>query len=330
MDFQRKKYCRRCDQMSLEIYPSKLVCGGVCAWPNLQKFGNGDLLAVFHNRPTHAQLEGELDLMISHDGGETWNGRQSLFPHKPGTCRCNHALGTFRDRAVVLCAGWLLPRKRQLIPCSAFSEDRGRTWQYFSEEAEGLSPLTWVPFGNIVHSDNGDLCMAAYLNLNGLVEAFFMRSADGGKSWKTFSRIADQCNETTIIHCGGGRWIAAVRTENLGILQYDSDDDGKNWHYVRQLTLRRQVTGCLTLLRDGRVVLSYGNRNEGHFGVDVRISESRGMDWADPFQLVSTAKEDCGYPSTVELSEDNSLLTLYYTQVDSEQAYELRSVRWKL
>ena len=316
--------------MSLEIFPFKLVCSGVCAWPNLQKFDNGDLLAVFHNQPAHARLEGELDVMISHDQGETWNDRQTLFPHKPGMCRCNHAVGTFQNRAVILCGGWLLPRKRLLIPSSAFSEDRGRTWNYLSEEAEGLSPLTWVPFGNIVQADNGDLCMAAYLNLNGIVEAFFLRSPDGGKSWKTLSRITDQCNETTILHCGGGKWIASVRTENLGVLQFDSDDDGKSWKYSQQLTLRRQVTSCLTRLRDGRIDLSYGNRNRGHFGVDVRISENEGKEWGEPVQLASTPNEDCGYPSTVELSEDGSLLTLYYTQVSSEQAYELRSVHWKL
>jgi len=322
--------------MSLAIESDTLVCPGVCAWPNLRRFDTGELLAVFHNSDSHALRPGGLDMMLSRDGGKTWRNRRTLFPAGKEMTRCNHAVGTFGDQALALCAGWQLschgvelPRRVcQLAPLAVQLWDSGDSMTC-PEDACGLAPLTWVPFGNILKAGNGDLCTAAYLNLNGLVETFFVHSADGGKSWKTVSRIAEKCNETVIEYLGGGHWIAAVRTEHRGLLQYDSLDDGKSWHYVQQLTLRRQVTGNLLRLSDGRVLLCYGNRNPGHFGVDMRVSEDNGAEWGEPMQLAATPSSDCGYPSTVELSP-GEYLTLYYTQTASQTSYEMRQVRWRL
>ncbi|MBQ6474493.1 MAG: exo-alpha-sialidase [Victivallales bacterium] len=320
--------------MSLVIKSDRLICGDVCAWPNLRRFETGVLLAVFHNASSHALKPGGLDMMLSRDGGETWSSRRTIFPAGEEMTRCNHAVGTFGDTALVLCAGWRLcsqgveqPRRVcQLAPLSVRLEENGDGWTC-PEDACGLAPLPWVPFGNILQTDNGDLCTAAYLNLNGLAETFFVRSIDGGKSWKTISRIAEKCNETAVEFLGGGHWLAAVRTENRGLLQYDSLDDGKTWRYVQQLTLRRQVTGNLLRLSDGRLMLCYGNRNQGHFGVDMRVSEDNGAEWGEPMQLAATPSSDCGYPSTVELAP-NEYLTLYYTQNASQTSYELRQVRW--
>lgn len=81
--------------------------------------------------------------------------------------------------------------------------------------------------------------------------------------------------------------------------------------------------GNLIRLSSGRILLSYGNRNWGNYGVDARFSEDEGKSWGSPFRLAHCPYSDCGYPSSVELP-DGSLLTAYYTKVSDGFHYEMR------
>jgi hypothetical protein len=80
-------------------------------------------------------------------------------------------------------------------------------------------------------------------------------------------------------------------------------------------------------LADGRILLTFGNRNWGNFGVDARLSEDNGEIWSPPFRLASCPFPDCGYPSNVQLP-DGSVVTAYYTQVSEDYHYEMRVARW--
>ena len=313
--------------MPLEIEESKLVCPDVCAWPNMQRFPDGRLVVTFGNTPGHAITESGVDIMFSSDDGITWGGRRTVFSPEPGQCRGNSAFYVGDDMMLILCGGWVLPRVRCLTPATLILSGKDLEKSDFRLETKGLFPLAWVPFGNIYRAGDGSLRAAIYLNLNGLTETFMMRSADNGESWRVHGRIAERCNETAILPLEDGHWLAAVRTEPMGILQYESKDDGLTWNYVQQLTLRRQVTGHLMQLKDGRILLSNGNRNQGHFGVDVRLSEDGGKLWGEPVRLVETPHSDCGYPTTIECA-DGSLLTLYYTKTAT--SYEMRSVRFRI
>jgi hypothetical protein len=81
-------------------------------------------------------------------------------------------------------------------------------------------------------------------------------------------------------------------------------------------------------VQDGRVLLSYGNRNWGNFGVDVRFSEDEGESWGPPLRIASAPQQDCGYPSSVQLP-DGHLVTAYYTRISRGYHYEMRVARWK-
>lgn len=313
--------------MTLEILSSDLVCADVCAWPNMQRLSDGRLAVVFHNSPHHAKVEDGLDMLLSADDGRSWGNRRTLFVPEAGQCRVNHAVYVGDNELQVYCGGWVLPRVRCVTPASLTLSGKELSETARRLEVPGLNPLPWIPFGNVHRGEDEALYAAMYLNLNGLTETFFMRSADDGISWKVHGRIAEKSNETAVLPLGNGRWLAAVRTENLGILQYGSEDGGRSWRFGQLVTLRRQVTGHLLLMKDGRIMLSYGNRNQGHFGVDARISEDGGKEWGEPFRLAEAPCSDCGYPSTVEC-EDGSLLTLYYTMTDA--SYEMRSVRFRL
>ena len=107
-----------------------------------------------------------------------------------------------------------------------------------------------------------------------------------------------------------------------------SEDDGYTWERRGPLTLAGQVTSHLTRLEDGRILLSYGNRNYENYGVDVRFSEDEGTSWGPPIRIADVPFADCGYPSTVQLP-DGRAVTAYYTKVSQDFHYEMRVAHWK-
>jgi hypothetical protein len=82
-------------------------------------------------------------------------------------------------------------------------------------------------------------------------------------------------------------------------------------------------------LNDGRILLSYGNRIEGEYGVDARWSEDDGQSWGLPFRLAYMPASDGGYPSSVQRS-DGQIVTAYYSQHPKrgENQYEMNVVIW--
>ncbi len=129
-----------------------------------------------------------------------------------------------------------------------------------------------------------------------------------------------------------GRWLAASRNNHRS-RRYQivelcvSEDDGKTWRRDQPLTLPMQVTGHLMRLADGRVMVSYGNRNWGNYGVDVRFSEDEGKTWSPPVRIADAPFADCGYPSSVQLP-DGRVVTAYYTKISEDFHYEMRVAHW--
>jgi Neuraminidase (sialidase) len=158
--------------------------------------------------------------------------------------------------------------------------------------------------------------------------SYFVRSEDGGLSWSSPVVINPKGDETCLLQIKGEEWMAAARESNR-LVQYRSNDNGKTWHAEFDLTLPGQVTGHLTRLKDGKILLSYGNRNTNNCGVDIRISEDDGKNWGAPCRLANLPLPDCGYPSTVQLP-DESLVTIYYAKTYNAHKYDMYSLKWKI
>ena len=147
-------------------------------------------------------------------------------------------------------------------------------------------------------------------------EAYLLRRRDDGATWN--DRVPLNIlggNETWILHKGNGRWLAASRELNQKqpgpyLVLLVSDDDARTWRRKMPLALPMQINGNLIKLSDGRVLLTFGNRNWGNFGVAARISENQGETLSPPFRFASCPFGDSGYPSTVELP-GGSALTAY-------------------
>ena len=319
----------------------------VCAWPKLERLPDGTLIAVIFNQPCHGLWEGDLDCWASRDEGRTWRFRARVARHEPTQARFNCALGKAANGDLIaLCGGWSdrnppwqpsAPRSATLRPLVARSADGGHTWKITGSLPDPPSTELgkdnqYIPFGQVQPAAGGALCAAVYLKRGDRRQAFLLRSADDGNTWRDRVVLHPYGNETAILHLGGGKWIAACREfqpgrDDIHLEQYVSEDDGRVWTRRQPLTLPGQMPGHLLRLSGGRILLSYGNRNWNNYGVDARISQDEGKTWGAPFRIADSPMPDSGYPSSVQLPSGD-IVTAYYTKVSGDFHYEMRVARW--
>ena len=72
-------------------------------------------------------------------------------------------------------------------------------------------------------------------------------------------------NETTLLYLGGENWLAAARREYVELFR--SEDDGVTWKSLGRVTVRYEINADLQRLADGRLLLTFGRRVKGRFGV---------------------------------------------------------------
>lgn len=324
-----------------------LAVNHVCAWPNnLAILDDGTIVACIFNKPSHAWIEGDTECWASTDGGRTWQKRGTVAHAEPNTVRAWSPAGLAANGDLIVICGGLsnsFPpgktgrpfRASVLRPWVCQSKDGGRNWtvdkQTFPDKAPDGGTL-W-PFGQIVRGNNGILYASIYSSRNDQTpeeahRVYIYLSRDDGKTWgdPICMDSENQLNETSLLHLGGRKWLAAARFHGLHL--YQSTDDAQTWHFCRHLTGEHQHPGHLLELRDGRLVLSYGNRVAGKYGVEVRCSDDQGKTWAAPVRVVDLQHRDCGHPSSVQLP-DGSVLTAYYgPKIEYHVTYHMGVVIW--
>ena len=308
----------------------------VCAWPNLTVLRDGAIIATIFNKPCHGTTAGDVECWASTDGGRTWQKRGTPAPHEPKTNRMNVAAGLAKNGdLIVLGSGWSNDyppgksghpfRERSLPPWVCRSKDGGRTWAIDKKSFPTKSPSghTTCPFGDIVAGGDGTLRVGVY----GGKGAYVYRSRDDGKTWGEPVPIDEKPtrHEPAIFHLGDGKWLAAVRIDGLHL--YASTDDARTWQYGKRLTGKAQHPGHLTRLRDGRLLVSHGNRTEGGKGVDVRFSDDEGKTWGEPIRVIGFLG-DGGYPSSVQLPDGRILTAYYASSIVGHKRYHMGVVIW--
>jgi hypothetical protein len=85
----------------------------------------------------------------------------------------------------------------------------------------------------------------------------------------------------------------------------------------------------LLQLADSRILLVYGTRTRGQYGVAARLSADEGRTWSAPILLVDLEDAgDGGYPSSVQL-DDGTIVTAHYAnQILAHRRYHMGVVRW--
>lgn len=333
--------------------PRRLIAiDNVCAWPNLSMLENGTIIATIFNQPSHGHYEGDVECWASEDEGLTWKYRGIPTQHKPHTVRMNHAAGVNDQNGelIVLCGGWdnIRPRRNEkskpLDMAISISKDEGENWErggIIPPPVKGLSHHT--PFGDIMTGENGDLVVGTYVfdvqpdesksKMEREGHIYTLRSSDGGKSWDHVTPVVKEIHvEAAMLHMGDGKWLSASR--RFGYLDLDihaSEDDGFSWDHVTLLDdIPRVSAAHLLKLSDGRVLLTYGNRNPGNKGIDVRLSNDEGKTWSSPQRIIHLSEEDSGYPAALELSEGRIMVAYYSGGVEHHDRYHMGVVNFLL
>lgn len=340
----------------VEIIHRYVSIDNVCAWPNLTKLGDGSIHASIFNQPSHARREGSVEVWSTLDGGRFWNKSGVAAPNTPGTNRMNVAAGSNQlGDLVVIASGWELKDggssdgTKKLVgvlrPWVSLSSDGGKTWKVFKNgfpQAE-TGMTQFIPFGDIIGASDGSLRVLAYAQSldKAINKVSFFKSDDNGKSWQWVSHISNAeghtaftggHNETALFQTGPSNWIAVARRWKAGAAMdlFASKDEGVTWTLERQLTDEQQHPGHITSLANGDLLLTYGNRKEGEFGVAAKFSKDKGETWSKEFILIDDLlSRDCGYPSSVQLEDGNILTAFYADGNDSHQRYHMGTIVWK-
>jgi len=316
----------------------------VCAWPNLTLLPDGTIVATIFNKPSHGQMAGDVDCWASEDGGRTWRLRGAATPHEPDGTRMNEATGLARNGdLVVLCSGWsdkILEGQERwndgpfragiLSAWVCRSSDGGRTWRVGKDAFPKRGPDggSCIPFGDILPGKDGDLRAAIYTVIKGRPDRVYIyRSRDDGKTWGDPVPMEEKVlrNETALLHLGDGKWLAAARGNGLAL--YASEDDGKTWTCRGDVTGLAQHPGHLLRLKDGRLLLTYGNRTEGDKCVEVRVSGDEGKTWSGPMRVVDF-EGDGGYPASVQRADGQVVTAYYASQTEGHSRYHMGVVIW--
>lgn len=319
------------------------VVDHITCWPNLTLLPNGTILLAGFNKPSHGQVEGDVACWISTDEGGSWGFQGTLTQHDSKTVRMNQAVGLTKEgNLIALVSGWAdgqqpgapkrsVLRDKILGSWVCRSQDKGKNWVVtkddFSTDSNGR---VLIPFGDIILADDGSLRTAmystSYWNKPGPWAAFFVVSEDNGKTWRIKSEIAAKINETALLYLGEDQWLAAAR--GPAILLYRSGDDGKTWEFQGAATAKNQLPGHLLRLKDGRIVLTYGDRRKNHFGIGAIVSDDEGKTWGPPLVLTSMPSKDGGYPASVQLL-DGRILTVYYSKKGELDDYAVFGTIWQ-
>ena len=122
-------------------------------------------------------------------------------------------------------------------------------------------------------------------------------------------------HETRMALLPGGEVVAVMRTQDRNFMSCRSLDGGCTWGELTETPLwcGGSSPGDLLLLRDDRLLCTYGRRKEP-LGVRACLSEDGGRTWDVEREIVlrdDGIDTDMGYPSSLEL-DDGRILTVYY------------------
>ena len=346
------------------------VCTGGGLSPRLNRFQTGEFAVIVRDIPNHATALGGLDLYVSHDGGIHWVKRSDLPDFLPDKGCGGGAFGVLTDGTLVVTVSKFDHRTkpREFYPYFTRSTDSGHTW-------EGLQPLAIIPegmdravtWGRILQQSNGTALLGFYAWRNGEEQtknsAYLLRSTDSGRNWGNYSLIAaDDYNETALLLPDDNHIIAVMRSRQENgvygtgeaLFQTNSADGGATWSTPQRLTLDQQHPGDLIRLRDGSLLLAYGNRIDGNRvvkanlaegehivdgdavenrnGVKILVSTDNGRTWGPDGGLAlyeGCISDDCGYPSSVQL-DDGTIVTVFYEETVRRKDFRAVALRYKL
>lgn len=337
------------------------------AWPTVAKDEKGVLYAGSSgHRLGHVCPFGKNLLYISRDEGKTWDGPviandTYMDDRDAGLCAWGDGklvLSWFsltkeffdgrEERTPVLKTPLALAARElwKTLPEGQYdpgafirlSEDGGKTW------SDKIRVPVTAPHGPIRKKDGSLLFFGkVYLCEDGETypdgQICAVESRDGGKTWTKLGAVPEpegisrsQLHEPHAVELPDGTILGGIRVEGLpdGITIYltRSVDGGKTW----ETPVATGICGTpphFLLHSSGAVVMVYSRRKDP-CGQRAKISYDGGKTWSEEIAVGPVSPDwDCGYPSSVELS-DGSILTVYYQKYPGDTYNSILSTRWEL
>lgn len=146
---------------------------------------------------------------------------------------------------------------------------------------------------------------------------YLLFSGDGCRTWEPPVPIVDDPDrsftEPHIAEVAPGELCCVLRCDQRVNLHCCwSRDGGRSWSAPERTPLEG-LPGHLLVLRDGRLLCTYGRRREP-FGIRACLSEDGGRSWKTDAEIVvrdDMRNWDLGYPTTIEYAP-NRLFVCYY------------------
>jgi Neuraminidase (sialidase) len=326
-------------------------------WPTIVRRQNGELLLAYSGaREAHVCPYGRVELMRSHDNGNTWSYPEVLLDtaiddRDAGICETAKGtllVTTFTSLAYeaqlashpewnALHIRVSAEQRKALLDCWMLRSTDGITWS-----APYRVPLN-SPHGPIVCRDGRLLYAGKKLWAGGLEPGKRDRigvceSKDDGLTWRWLADLPTRAgdrfedyHELHAVEAADGRIIVHIRNHNPNnkgeTLQCESTDGGRRFSPPRSIGVWG-LPSHLLRLRDGRLIMTYGYRRAPQ-GNLARVSSDHGRTWSEPIVLSDDGDGDIGYPSTVELA-NGELLTVWYEKMKEHPKAVLRQARWTL
>ena len=328
----------------------------------LKRLASGDIVLVFREAGwtgagTHRATTTRTSLIRSSDGGATWHSQVSPDPAGGNGTTVNQLSD---GSLIVTDFRWIfvpLDRKAELQDKGGFTEVKS---EGLATACDGVfvttsdtDGYTWGPVrkmetpgfhmastaGRVIELDDGSLLSPLCTTQPGdrSKSARVMCSTDRGLTWSEHGTIA--CEEGVLDFCEprilllpDGRILGMMRTPSANFYQAHSENGGRTWSPVRETPIwcGGSSPPDLLLLRDGRVLCTYGHRREP-YGVRACLSEDGGTTWDLDNEAVlrdDGLGRDMGYPSSEQL-ENGDVLTVYYWHEEDQVRY-LAGTRWNV
>ena len=233
-----------------------------------------------------------------------------------------------------------------------YSVDRGVTWKGpFAlkglESLHVLDSLELSPRTDYLVSKDGSLQVfisARKPGVFGSDRLFCARSLDGGLSFELQAWVVPTDDPfravmSSTVRCTDSKLVSSVRRREIGtkrcwIDAYVSEDNGNTWKFLSKVGDTGPENGnppALLILRDGRLVCAYGQRER--MQIIARISDNVGAGWGpeiivrDGFWADEHGDADLGYPRMV-LRADGKILVMYYWATEDMKEQQIAATVW--
>lgn len=276
---------------------------------------NGDLLCLWYGGSYESGSDQTLFLSRRPKGERVWTEPEVLVrdPEQPpgnavifvdGADRVWIVWGRMEaSRPLRRGAGWGECRLLYRI-----STDNGFTW---SNDEVMPGSFSWLPRNVPIILANGELVLPVSGGASQAHDgAFFLITADNGKTWEQSAVIAGG-SQPTVVERADGSLMTFLRGEPR-IRSSESHDRGRTWTEATPTQLMNPGAGiAMTRLQSGELLLVYNNSATKRTPLSITTSSDDGETWSDPLDL-ETNPGVYSYPCAIQASDGKIHVTYTY------------------